>query len=214
MLRKLLLFACVALTIAFVSCKGDDGAVGPAGPAGAQGPAGPAGPAGEDGEDGTGSSAFILSTGQVTTDTTGGFITGQEDLDPSEDSLFRSSVVMVYLKAQGVYWPMPGIIAFGGNKVSSFTFIHGVEDGTFFVELLPTDWSEQQTNAPARTFEDIRIVIIPGTLLEPGGRLNAEIDFKSYEKTIAALGLTDEQVQKAGKLKVNLSRLKAGKFSK
>ena len=77
MLKKLLLFASVVLMIAMVSCKGDDGAVGPAGATGPQGPAGPAGPAGKDGEDGAGSSAIILSTGQVDTDSTGGFIIGQ-----------------------------------------------------------------------------------------------------------------------------------------
>lgn len=204
MLKKLLLFGCVVLMIALVSCKGDDGAVGPAGPAGAQGPAGPAGPAGADGEDGSASSALIISSGTVTTDSTGGFITGISDLTPAEDSLLSSSVVLVYLKAQGVYWPMPGIISFGGGKVSSFTFVHAVAQSTFFVELIPTDWNENQDTPPSRTFEDIRVVIVPGTILD--GRLSSEIDFKSYEKTIAALGLTDAKVRAASKLKVRLKK--------
>ncbi|WP_342082997.1 hypothetical protein [Dyadobacter sp. OTU695] len=204
MFKKLLLFASVVLMIAMVSCKGDDGAVGPAGAAGAQGPAGPAGPAGPKGEDGASSSALIISTGQVDTDSTGGFITGVSDLTPAEDSAFSSSVVLVYLKAQGVYWPMPGLISFGGGKISSFTFVHAVDDATFFVQLIPTDWNETQNTAPKRTFEDIRVVIVPGEIVS-GGRLSAEI-LKDYNKTIAALGLTDAQVKTASKLKLKLKR--------
>ncbi|MCF0074820.1 hypothetical protein LZD49_30315 [Dyadobacter sp. CY261] len=205
MFKKLLLFACVALMIALVSCKGDDGAVGPAGPAGAQGPAGPAGPAGEDG---TGSSALIISTGADTTDEEGGYITGLTGLTAEQEELLENSAVLVYLKAQGVYWPMPGVISFGGSKVSSFTFVHGVDEGTFFVELIPTDWNETQEAPPVRIFEDIRIVIVPGSLLE-GGRLSSEIDFKNYDKTIAALGLTDAKVKSVGKLKLKLKSNKS-----
>ncbi|WP_426291799.1 hypothetical protein ACN9ML_16935 [Dyadobacter endophyticus] len=204
MFKKLLLFASVVLMIAMVSCKGDDGAVGPAGAAGAQGPAGAAGPKGDKGEDGASSSAIILSTGAVDTDSTGGFITGIDNLTADQDSALSSSVVLVYLKAQNVYWPMPGVISFGGGKVSSFTFVHAVQDKTFFVELLPTDWSENQTAAPKRTFQDIRVVIVPGDVVKVG-RLSAEI-LKDYNKTIAALGLTDTQVKTAGKLKLSLKR--------
>jgi len=205
MFKKLLLFASVVLMIAMVSCKGDDGAVGPAGAAGAQGPAGPAGPAGPKGEDGASSSALILSTGQVDTDSTGGFITGIPDLTAEQDSALSSSVVLVYLKAQNVYWPMPGVISFGGGKVSSFTFVHAVQDKTFVVDLIPTDWNENQTTAPKRTFQDIRIVIVPGEVVDVSGRLSAET-LKDYNKTIAALGLTDAQVKMAGKLKLKLRR--------
>ncbi|OJV13342.1 MAG: hypothetical protein BGO21_15585 [Dyadobacter sp. 50-39] len=208
MLKKLLLFASVVLMVVMVSCKGDDGAVGPAGPAGAQGPAGAAGPKGDKGDDGASSSALIIATGAVSTDTTGqnigGYVTGISDLTPAEDSLLSSSVVLVYLKAQGAWWPMPGIISFGGGKVSSYTFIHGVEDATFFVQLIVTDWSENQATPPKRTFEDVRIVIVPGEIIS-GGRLSAET-LKDYNKTISALGLTDAQVKLAGKLKLNLKR--------
>ena len=165
----------------------------------------PPAPAGQDGQDGGGSSALIISTGQVVTDdTTGGFITGIPDLSAEEDSLLSNSVVLVYLKAQGVYWPMPGIISFGGGKVSSFTFVHAVQNSTFFVELIPTDWNEQQETPPTRTFEDIRVVIVPGEIIS-GGRLSAEF-LKDYNKTIAALGLTDAKVQTATKLNMRLKR--------
>lgn len=205
MLKKLLLFASVVLMIAMVSCKGDDGAVGPAGATGPQGPAGPAGPAGKDGEDGASSSAIILSTGQVDTDSTGGFIIGQDNLTAEQDSAFSKSVVLVYLKSQNVYWPMPGLVLFAGNKYSSYTFVHAVQNKTFFVELLPTNWSEDQDDAPKRTFQDIRIVVVPGEVVNVGGRLSAET-LKDYNKTIAALGLTDTQVRMATKLKLNLKR--------
>ncbi|WP_353717720.1 hypothetical protein [Dyadobacter sp. 676] len=198
MLKKLLLFASVALMIALVSCEGKQGDVGPAG---AQGPAGPAGPAGKDGIDGA--MPMIISTGVDTTDEEGGIVVGIPNLNPQEDSLLRSSVVLVYLKAQGVYWPMPGLISFGGGKVSSFTFVHGVEDATFVMQLLPTDWNEQQETPPTRIFEDVRVVILPGSVVEANGRLSAEI-FKDYNKTIAALGLTDANVKAATKVKLRL----------
>lgn len=210
MFKKLLLFASVVLMIAFVSCKGDDGAVGPAGPAGAQGPPGPAGPAGEDGEDGAGTLPLIITTGQVVTDdSTGGYITGIPNLTPAQDSALSSSVVLVYIKAQGVYWPMPGLVSFGGGEVSSYTFVHGVQDATFFVELLPTDWNGTSNTPPKRTFQDLRVVIIPGELVE-AGRLSAET-FKDYNKTINALGLTEAQVKKVNKL--NFKPMKTGKVS-
>ncbi len=114
-----------------------------------------------------------------------------------------SSVVLVYLKSQNVYWPMPGLVLFTGNKFSSYTFVHAVQNKTFFVELLATNWGEDQDDAPKRTFQDIRIVIVPGEILS--GRLSAEI-LKDYNKTIAALGLTDAQVKTASKLKFNLKR--------
>lgn len=200
MFKKLLLFACVALMVALVSCEGKKGDVGPAGPAGA---AGPAGPAGADGEDGAGSSALIISTGTDTTDADGSYITGIPDLSADEEELLKSSAVLVYLKSGDVYWAMPGVVTFPGDKLSSFTFIHGVQQSTFFVQLIPTNWSEDQDKAPVRIFQDVRVVIIPGTIL---GRMSAEVDLKNYEKTIAALGLTDQKVKSAGKLKLKLKK--------
>ncbi|WAC12113.1 hypothetical protein [Dyadobacter pollutisoli] len=198
MFRRLLLFACVALMIALVSCEGKQGEVGPKGDTGTAGPAGPAGPAGADGEDGAGSSALIISSGKDTTDADGTYITGISDLTAEEDSLLSASAVLVYIKSGGVYWALPGIVSFGTGKLSSYTFVHGVQESTFFVQLLPTNWSEDQDDAPVRIFEDVRIVIIPGTIV---GRMNAQVDFKNYEKTIAALGLTDKEVKMGKQLK-------------
>jgi len=99
---------------------------------------------------------------------------------------------------------MPGLVLFTGNKFSSYTFVHAVQNKTFFVELLATNWGEDQDDAPKRTFQDIRIVIVPGEVVNMG-RLSAET-LKDYNKTIAALGLTDTQVKVATKLKFNLKR--------
>lgn len=206
MLKRLLLFACVALMIALVSCEGKQGEVGPKGDPGAQGPAGPAGPAGEDGEDGAGSSALILATGADTTDEEGGYIAGFTELPAEQEAALNSSVVLVYVKSQNVWWPLPGLVGFANSRFSSYTFVHGVDQGTFFVQVIPTDWSEQQETPPTRIFQDMRIVIVPGEILE--GRLSAEVDLKNYEKTIAALGLTDAQAKPARQLKVKLKNSK------
>jgi hypothetical protein len=192
MFRRLLLFAWLGLMVVLVTnCKGPQGDVGPQGETGAQGPAGPTGPAGEDGQNGGGSGAFILSSGADETDSTGGYITGIPDLTPELDTVLQSSAILVYVKSQNVYWPLPGLVLFG-NAASQFTFVHGIQSNTFFVELFQTGWSEDVDDAPKRTFQDVRIVIIPGTVL--GGRLDAET-LKSYEKTIASLGLTDKDVK-------------------
>ncbi|SDE25995.1 hypothetical protein SAMN04487996_104191 [Dyadobacter soli] len=205
MFKKLLLFASVVLMIAMISCKGDDGAVGPAGPAGAQGPAGPAGPAGQDGEDGTGGGgALIISTGEIETDSTGGYLAVIENLTPAQDSALSSSAILVYVKSGNAYWSIPGLVLFTGNKFSSFSFAHGIQESAFFVDLFTTNWSEDQDDAPKRTFQDLRIVIIPGEVVE-AGRLSAET-LKDYNKTITALGLTDAPVKLASKLKLNLKR--------
>ncbi|KAA6441648.1 hypothetical protein FEM33_01280 [Dyadobacter flavalbus] len=198
MFKRLLLIAWVGLMVFMVSCKGPQGEVGPQGEKGDTGAAGPAGPAGEDGTSGGG--ALIISSGADATDSTGSYITGISELTAADDSLLQSSAVLVYIKAQGVYWPLPGIVSFGNNTLSNFTFIHGIEESTFFVQLIQTDWSEQNLeSAPERNFEDVRVVIIPGTIL---GRMNGQINLKSYEETIAALGLTDKDTKFGKKIKL------------
>jgi len=203
MFKKLLLFAWIGSMAFLVGCEGKQGEVGPKGDPGVAGPAGPAGPAGEDGT-GSGAGAIILSSGAVKTDTSGGFVTGFNDLTPAEDSLFQSSAILVYIKSQDVYWPLPGLVLFGSGATaagSEFTFVHGIQNKTFFVELFQRGWSEEKlTSAPDRSFQDVRVVIIPGVI---AGRMDAEI-LKSYEKTIAALGLTEDKTRltKAFKFKL------------
>jgi len=188
MYKKLLLVVCVCFMAFLAGCKGDDGAVGPAGEKGDTGATGAAGPAGESG---TGSSAFILTTGAVTgtgTDSDLSFVLA-EDLTAAEQATYDSSlVVMVYGKSLGVWWPLPGIVQFTGNAISNFTFVHGVDSGIFFVDLLTTGWSEDTETPPTRSFDDIRFVLIPGAT---GARLSSEVNWKSYEATIKALGLSD-----------------------
>lgn len=209
MFKKLLLFAWIGCMVVLVGCEGKQGEVGPKGDTGAAGPAGPAGPAGADGQDGTGTGsgggAIILSSGAAETDSLGGYVTGLAELTPALDSALQSSAILVYIRSQNVYWPLPGLVGFGtgtNQQASEFTFVHGIQEGTFFVELFQRGWSEDVDDAPERQFQDVRVVIIPGTIVE-SGRLNAEI-LKSYEKTIAALGLTEDKVKLSKPLKFKL----------
>ena len=201
MFKKLLIGAWFCGAVFLVSCKGDDGAVGPAGPAGPAGPTGATGATGATGPAGAngigGGGAFILSTGADTTDADGGFINGLTGLNAAGLATLDSSAILVYLKTGGVYWALPGLVSFGttGQAVSQFTFVHGINGTTFFVEVLQTDWSEASTTPPVRIVQDFRIVIIPGTEL----RLNANVNLKNYEETIAALGLTESDVKIASK---------------
>lgn len=191
MFKKLLLVICVCFVVFLAGCKGDDGAVGPAGPAG------PAGATGVAGADATGgSSAIILATGAITGAGTGGDLSFALDtaLTSDEEAFYDTGVaVLVYAKSLGVWWPLPGNVQFVNNNVGSFTFVHGVDSGTFFIEIFTTGNSEGQETAPVRSFDDIRIVLLPDT----GSRLSADINWSSYDATIKALGLTDLSAKKA-----------------
>lgn len=193
MYKKLLLVVCVCFMAFLAGCKGDDGAVGPQGEKGETGATGPAGPAGEGGS----GSAFILTTGAVSGTGTGADLSFvlAEDLSAADQAAYDSSlVVMVYGKSLGVWWPLPGIIQFEGSAVSNFTFVHGVEEATFFIDILTTGWSEDTDTAPTRDFDDIRIVLIPAS---SGARLSADVNWKNYDETISALGLKDSLAKKA-----------------
>ena len=199
MLKRLLLFAWVGVMAVLISsCEGSQGEVGPAGPKGDTGAQGPAGPAGQDGQ-GTGGGGLIISSGAAETDSTGGFFAALGNLTAEQDSLLQNSAVLVYLKSGGGYWPLPGIVFFG-QAYSQFTFVHGVAESTFFVDIFQFDWSETSTTRPTRQVEDVRIVIVPSEVIS---RMNAET-LKSYEKTIEAVGLTNAKIQTVSK--VNIKR--------
>jgi hypothetical protein len=191
MFKKLLLVICVCFVVFLAGCKGDDGAVGPAGPAG------PAGPTGAAGADATGgSSAIILNTGAITGAGTEGDLSFAlvDSLTTDEEDFYDTGVaVLIYAKSLGVWWPLPGNVQFANSAVGAFTFVHGVDSGTFFVEIFTTGNSEGATTAPVRSFDDIRVVLLPDT----GARLSADVNWSSYEATIKALGLTDVSVKKA-----------------
>jgi len=191
MLKKLLMVIGVCFVVFLAGCKGDDGAVGPAGPAG---PTGATGPAGVDATGG--SSAIILSTGAVTGAGTGGDLSFALDtaLTADQEAFYDTGVaVLIYVKSQGVWWPLPGNVQFANNNLGGFTFVHGVDSGTFFIEIFTTGNSEGQATAPVRSFEDIRIVLLPDT---GGARLSSLVNPSSYEETIKALGLSNVSVRK------------------
>jgi hypothetical protein len=202
MFKKLLLFAWIGCMVVLVGCEGKQGEVGPKGDTGAAGPAGPAGPAGADGEDGTGAGAgaAILSFGETESTEDGGLIgrIGLDSLSTEDEEFYDSAVIMVYVKAQGVWWPLPGTVIFDEGKASDFTFIHGIQESTFFVDIINLRWYEDVEAAPARTFEDVRIILVPGELL----RTSAEVNWKDYNKAIAALGLSEGDVKVSKKIKL------------
>ncbi|CAG5005145.1 hypothetical protein DYBT9275_03522 [Dyadobacter sp. CECT 9275] len=199
MLKKLSLMLFLGMVLLFAGCKGDQGDVGPQGEKGDKGDTGaqgPAGPAGQDGEDGTGSGSLplLLSVGKDTTYAeTGGYIVALDELTDEALALLDKSAILVYIKSQGVYWPLPGLVAFE-EGVSNFTFVHGVDetDKYFFVELLAVNWSEDQETAPRRVFEDLRIIIMPTEELT---RKRQDINYKDYNDVVSKLGLTDKDLK-------------------
>ncbi|WP_439559327.1 hypothetical protein [Dyadobacter sp.] len=199
MLKKLLLFAWIGVAVLAVSsCEGPEGPAGPKGDTGAAGPAGPAGPAGEDGTGGGG--AVIFSLGEIESTEDGGLVgqIGLDSLSADEIDVYESAVVMVYVKAQGVWWPLPGTVSFGQGKVNNFTFVHGIDKSTFFVDIINLGWSEDVEEAPMRTFEDIRLIFVPGELL----RTSAEVNWKDYNEAVKALGFSESSIELGKKLKL------------
>jgi hypothetical protein len=199
MFKKLLIIAWVGLVGLTVSCKGPQGDVGPQGEKGDTGAVGPAGPAGQDGEgSGDGNGSFVFTNGADTTDAEGNFYSGLTFPNASDAALFENSAVLVYIKSQGVYWPLPGIVSFGqnaqDNKFSNFTFVHYIDGSSFFIDILMTSWSEEQNTVPTRIAQDIKVIVVPSQLL---GRVNGELKTKTYEEAMSILGLTEKDVKTA-----------------
>ncbi|PWJ60647.1 hypothetical protein CLV98_101832 [Dyadobacter jejuensis] len=193
MLKKLSYFLVIGFLVTLFACEGPQGEVGPQGEKGDTGAQGPAGQDGEDGEDGdgTGSLPLLMSSGADSTATDGNYYTGLSGLSESGIAILEKSVVLVYIKSGGVYWPLPGIVTFGQTAASNFTFVHGIEDDLFFVDIYQTNWSEEVDNAPVRKFEDVRVVIMPTQDL---ARQDLEVDFNNYEEVVAKLGLSGESI--------------------
>ncbi|HEV7379378.1 MAG TPA: hypothetical protein VGN64_06265 [Dyadobacter sp.] len=196
MFKKLLMIAWVGLVGLTVSCKGPQGDVGPQGAkgdTGATGATGATGPAGQNG-DGSGSGAFVFTNGADTTDADGSFYTGFTFTNAADAAVLENAAVLVYIKTQGVYWAVPGVVSFGTGKVSNYTFVHGIDGTTFFIDILTTGWSEDVDNPPVRIAQDIKAIVLPAELL---GRVNGELKNKTYEEAMSILGLTEKDVKTA-----------------
>lgn len=191
MFKKLSLYFALGLIVTTIACKGPEGPAGPQGgkgDTGVAGAAGATGPAGANGLNGAGSTPFSLSSGADTTRSDGGYTTGLSDLTADNIAMLEKSAVFVYVKSGGVYWPLPGFVGFG-EEFSNFSFVFGVDEDTFFVDLFQTNWSEDQDNAPKRKMEDVRVVIMPTKEL---ARQNLDIDFKNYNEVVEKLGLNSQ----------------------
>jgi hypothetical protein len=194
MFRRLLLFACVALMIALVSCEGKQGEVGPKGDTGAAGPAGPAGPAGKDGEDGTGggsSGSVIAFMGELETDTAGNAIVGDtaffKDFTADEIASVEKGSFQVFIKDDGGYFPIPGYVLFKDEAIS-YGYYYVVDGLGLYFPIFRTSAAKVRK----RTFEEIRVLVIPAV---NATRLNQNVNWQNYEEAVAALGLTESNVK-------------------
>lgn len=196
MIKRLAFICWIALIGATMSCDGDKGDVGPVGPAG---PAGAAGAPGKDGTNGTngqdgkdGVGAREITVGAVKT-TKGGYTTGKAGLTSADTAMINKSVVVVFIKSQGLWWAQPGMVKFADNAWTNFTYVTLLRNLNFFVDIRPVSWSEQQDTAPERDLEGIRVVIIPAEKL----RLNADVDMTNYDELVSKLGLTKANIWEA-----------------
>jgi hypothetical protein len=193
MIKKLTFIAWIALIGLIASCDGDKGDVGPAGPAGPKGETGAPGKDGvngEDGEDGIGAREIVA--GAVKT-TKGGYTLGKANLTQADTAMVSKSVVVVFVKSNNLWWPLPGKVEFPDNQWTSFTFVTLLRGTTFFVDIRPQSWSEQQDTAPERDLQGVRAVVIPSEKL----RLNAEVDLKNYDEVISKFGIKESDILQA-----------------
>ena len=178
----------LALIVISVSCDGPKGDVGPVGP---QGPKGDSGVAGQNGTDGIGAREII--TGPVKS-TNGGYTLGKANLSTEDSVMISKSVVVVFIKSQGLWWSQPGIVQFGNDRSTTFNFVTLQRNRLFYVDIRPVSWSEaDKSKAPEREFESIRAVIIPTETF----RMNAEVDWTDYEEVVSTLGLKESNAIKA-----------------
>lgn len=190
MLKKLMVVAWLGLIGLSLGCDGEKGDVGPAGPAGPAGAVGPKGDSGVDGKDGIG--ARELVTAQVNS-TNGGYTMGKNNLTPADTVALASSVVIVFIKAQNLWWALPGKVDFAVGKSTTFNFITLLRGNQFFIDIRPVSWTDGGDKAPERVFQSIRAVIIPSEKF----RRNAEVDWNNYEEVVSTLGLTEKDIIKA-----------------
>jgi hypothetical protein len=193
MIKRLTFIAWIALIGLVTSCDGDKGDIGPAGPAGPKGETGAPGKDGangEDGKDGVGAKEIVAT---AVKSTKGGYTLGKSNLTSADTAMINKSVVVVFIKSQGMWWSQPGTVPFADGKWTNFTFATLLRGTTFFVDIRAQSWSEQQETAPEREFEAIRAVIIPAEKL----RLNAEVDMKNYEEVVAAFGIKESDILQA-----------------
>lgn len=194
MFKKLLIGAWFCGAVFLVSCKGDDGAVGPAGAkgdTGAAGPTGATGATGAAGANGTGSGggSIIAFMGSLTTDTSGNAIVGDtaffKDFTAAEIASVEKGAFQVYIKDDGAYFPLPGFVLFADQAIS-YGFYYVVDGLGLYFPIFRTS----AATVKKRTFEEIRVVVIPASNL----RLN--LNLKNYDEVVAALGLTEKDVKK------------------
>lgn len=197
MFKKLLLLAWVVMIGVTLSCKGPDGDVGPAGAKGDKGDTGATGatgPAGTSDTTGSGPAALILTTDAFTTDSLGnaGFYYEKffEGLSADGIASVENGAVLVYIKSGGSWFAVPGLVIFPDKSSGQYSFYYGVDGTDFYFQILRLSSSTGSTIK--KTFEDIRIVLVPGTNL---GRMDASVNWKSYDAALAALGLTEKDVK-------------------
>lgn len=119
MIKRLTFIAWIALIGLVTSCDGDKGDVGPAGPAGPKGETGAPGKDGEPGKDGVGAKEIVAT---AVKSTNGGYTLGKANLTSADTAMISKSVVVLFIKSQGVWWSQPGIVRFPDNKWTNFTF--------------------------------------------------------------------------------------------
>jgi hypothetical protein len=188
-LKRVLLIAALAIPTLFFSCEGPEGAIGPkgdAGQVGQQGPKGDKGDKGDKGEAGESAGAFQITLGASTCNEYGSVwdttaLTGKNLL------AVEKGLVQAYVKSSGSWFPIPNKIRLISEEsnlgdIKEVLFAYRVVEGS-----LATTVHVFEANEKRYKFQDVRVVIVPAS----NARLNAELDWTSYEEVRKAFNLAE-----------------------
>lgn len=182
-MKKTLLITALSLTTLFYSCEGP---VGPAGPAGLQGPAGTNGAKGDKGDPGNPAGAIQLSTGGITSNENGAFALSWS-LGNNNPKVIEKGVVNTYIKSQGAWFQVPGMVLLTQNALAQYFYGYEVDATKIYVNFFQMADPIYNTTLKKVTFEDIRVVIVPAM----NTRLNGEINWSSYEEVRKTFNLPE-----------------------
>jgi hypothetical protein len=194
MLKRISLLAYFGLALLLVNCSGDDGAVGPAGPAGPKGDAGVAGPAGPKGDTGVSGAARYYTSGIDTTDAKGMLYKVIEAKTAADEAFWADAAIFAFVKANGVYWALPGTVTFPRNVESTFGYYHGYSEKVFYTEIIQKHWTgkvSENDAPPMRIVQDVRIVAIPASAM----RMSANVNWQNLAEVLKATGLTEDDLR-------------------
>lgn len=162
---------CLSLSwVLFFSSCSKEGPQGPMGLQGKQGPAGPQGPAGQDGN----ASVIQFSYNGFT-------LGGSSKIDlPVDESKLEKSLVYVYVKYTGFWYPLPGYV---GNNSYKIYFYPQPTVSSLFIRRI-TGSSDVGISA-------MRVIVVEANEVADARLLSSSLDYSNYRAVCIYYGIAE-----------------------